>query len=241
MVSHNRTYRFSGFHEGATATVRLPESIFSDLLPNLDDIDEVKVVLHVLWRLAGMRAEGAPWITDRDLLSDAVLRMGLPGQNYVTRLQGALAKSVDHGVLLAVPSKSADDTVEVRYFANSPQGRSSVEALRRGVALTRATVEERPNIFALYEQTIGPLTALLSEDLMDAERTYPAEWIEDAFREAARLNKRNWKYILAILEHWQSEGRDGTNRQSGREAGKQDREAETRRYIDDAYDRLVHH
>jgi DNA replication protein len=245
-MTRRPVYRFAGFPEGQVPMVTLPALVFVELLPHLADLDEVKVVLHVLWRLASMRSDGAPWITERELLGDPVLRIAIEGQAQVPRLQAALAKAVDHGILLAAPWEDAEGVVEVRYFANSPQGRTSVAALARGVSPARATVEERPNIFALYEQTIGPLTALLSEELMDAERTYPAEWIEDAFREAARLNKRNWKYVLAILERWQSEGRGGSDthgidREADREAGRRDREAETRRYLEDAYDRLIKH
>ena len=40
---------------------------------------------------------------------------------------------------------------------------------------------------------------MVGERLLEAEETYPAEWIEDAFREAAELNVRNWRYIERIL------------------------------------------
>jgi len=92
---------------------------------------------------------------------------------------------------------------------------------------------ERPNIFTLYEQNIGPLTAILSEDLMEAERTYPASWIEEAFHAAVSRNKRNWSYIHAILERWHTEGKD--------EVDRRDRETDTRRYIEGEYGDLIQH
>ncbi len=237
-------YRFRGFTGGSV--ISLPDQLFSELLPHLDDPDELKVVLHVLWRLARMRSSGAPWITDQEVRADAVLRDAFRGENGLARVDLALEKSVEHGILLVVPWQGADGTAERRYFANSPQGRATVAALDRGSVVERSTIEDRPNIYTLYEQNIGPLTALLGEELAEAEETYPATWIEEAFREAVRLNKRNWKYILAILERWQNEGRGteeqhGVNRGSGREAGKRDREEETRHYIEDAYDRIVRH
>lgn len=64
------------------------------------------------------------------------------------------------------------------------------------------------NIFSLYEQSIGMLAPIMVEELKLAEQTYSFNWIEDAFKEAIRLNKRNWKYINAILERWGREGRD---------------------------------
>ncbi|MBV8695216.1 MAG: DnaD domain protein [Chloroflexi bacterium] len=66
---------------------------------------------------------------------------------------------------------------------------------------------ERPNIFVLYEQNIGLLSPLIADELKDAADQYPAEWIEAAFREAVQQNKRNWKYIRAILRRWETEGR----------------------------------
>jgi DNA replication protein len=73
---------------------------------------------------------------------------------------------------------------------------------------TRVQVQiERPNIFVLYEQNIGLLTPMIANQLEDAADQYPAHWIEDAFNEAVQRNKRNWKYISAILRRWQTEGR----------------------------------
>ena len=68
---------------------------------------------------------------------------------------------------------------------------------------------ERPTIFVLYEQNIGLLTPMIADELRDAEQHFPAEWIADAFREAVLHNKRSWKYVLAILERWRTEGRGG--------------------------------
>jgi len=71
-----------------------------------------------------------------------------------------------------------------------------------------ALVDERPNVFALYEQNIGPLTPLIGEQLRAAEQDYPPEWIEEAIRLAVERNARNWRYIAAILQRWEAEGKD---------------------------------
>jgi len=254
-VTRHEGYRFPGFPQGTVPKVALPELVFADLVPHIDDLDLLKVVLVVFWRLSKMRAEGAPWVTDRELLGDAALREALAGPEAVglaeavslaeveARLTAALRAAVEHEILLAADWPRADGATEVRYFANSPRGRASVAAVRRGESPERVAVQARPNIFTLYEQNIGSLTALLSEDLMEAEETYPAAWIEDAFREAVRLNKRSWKYILAILERWQAEGRDEIDRRTDGRPGEdeQDRDTQARRYIEEAYDRIVRH
>jgi DnaD/phage-associated family protein len=78
---------------------------------------------------------------------------------------------------------------------------------------TYTELEELPDIFTLYEQNIGMLTPMIAEELREAEKLYPLNWIKDAIKEAVALNKRSWRYIAAILERWSAEGRsDGTYR-----------------------------
>ena len=225
-------WRFSGFPEGKAPVVRLPELVFAELVPHIDDLQELQVTLVVLWRLARRQARVAPWVTREELLSDTVLRQALEDAG-AANLDLALARAVARGTLLEVTWERADGSEEWRYFANGPRGRMAVAALERGLDPAQAEVTERPNIYTLYEQNVGPLTALLSEDLREAEETFPAEWIEEAFREAVRLNKRSWKYIRAILERWQTEGRDEIDRRAGEEDG--------RRYIEGKYADFIQH
>ena len=74
---------------------------------------------------------------------------------------------------------------------------------------------QRPSIFSLYEQNIGLLTPLLAEQLVEAERRYPAGWIEAAFIEAVNHNKRSWSYVRRILETWEQEGQPHGNGKLG--------------------------
>ena len=89
------------------------------------------------------------------------------------------------------------------------------------------------NIFTLYEQNIGMITPMLAEELKEAEKLYPALWIEEAFKEAVMLNKRSWRYIARILERWVREGKEiGEDRQSNKKGG-------TNKYIRGKYGHLV--
>jgi len=90
---------------------------------------------------------------------------------------------------------------------------------------------ERPNIYALYEQNIGPLTPILSETLQEAEKNYPLEWIEDAIRIAVVKNVRTWRYVEAILRSWKEKGRDGTDRETTEENRKRDSEGKFSDYV----------
>ena len=118
------------------------------------------------------------------------------------------------------------------YFMNTPKGRAAVDALTRGEWRPTGDPEtpvdllvERPNIFNLYEQNIGPLTPMIAEELRDAEENYPTSWIEEAIHLAVTNNARSWRYVLAILERWQAEGKDDRE-------DRRDTEAYRQRYLE---------
>ena len=67
---------------------------------------------------------------------------------------------------------------------------------------------DRPNIFVLYEQNVGLMTPLIAEQLRDLEKSYPPDWIDEAFEIAVSRNKRALRYIQAILKRWETEGKE---------------------------------
>jgi DnaD/phage-associated family protein len=63
---------------------------------------------------------------------------------------------------------------------------------------------------------------MIADTLKDAETLYQAEWITDAIGLAVKNNKRNWKYIEAILKRWKEEGRaQKQDRRNDQKDGKQ--------------------
>ncbi len=142
------------------------------------------------------------------------------------RLRGliarGLARVVEAGVLLALPLERDGARGEL-YFLNTPADRRGMEAVRSGAVpldprvlrdaasqapVAAASADARSNVFALYEQLIGTISPLIADELAEAERLYPAEWLEAAFREAAAQNARSWRYVSRILERWAIEGPD---------------------------------
>lgn len=71
------------------------------------------------------------------------------------------------------------------------------------------------NIFAVYEQEIGPLTPIIGDELKLAEQEYPPDWIILALQTASRNNKRSWAYAHAILKRWKVEGFQSVNKPPG--------------------------
>jgi len=205
---------FRGFPSGRVSMTPLPDLFFSELLPLIDDLAELKVTLHVLWRL--YHKKGAhQYVTLTELLGDGTLLRGLQslaGAPEDTLRQG-LRRAVSRGTLLHLEASESGEHV---YLANSPRGRQSLEQALLGdwtptegaEWVEPAAPQERPNIFELYEQNIGLLQPIIAEQLQEAEQTYPADWIDEAFRIAVERNVRNWKYISRILERWASEGKD---------------------------------
>jgi DnaD/phage-associated family protein len=228
---------FAGFPPGPNPYTPLPDAFFTSALPELEDVNEVKVTLHLFWLL--YQKVGEPrCASDRELLADPLLRRGLRRRGdprpYEVRLRAALEGARARGLLLRVRVR-IDDEIVTWYFFNTERSRAAVAELLQGVASPEILLEvegpianaasgeeglddgahsfsveiERPNIFTLYEQNIGLLAPLVAEELRDAGERYPWDWIEAAFREATQQNKRKWSYIRAILKRWEIDGKGG--------------------------------
>ena len=214
--------KFAGFPAGARATA-IPNVFFSELLPQVRDADELRVLVYVFYALG--RRRGYPrFVTAAELAAEAPLATALGGDMGTTeRLENALAAAVERGALIVLaigePGKE-----EMAFLLNTPSGRRAVAAFAKGRLGGRqpeppseAPAGERANVYRLYEDNIGPLTPLVAQELKEAEELYPVEWIREAFREAAVLNHRSWRYAARILERWATEGRK--REEAGRDPG----------------------
>lgn len=180
----------------------VPEPFFRDLLPAISDPDELRTTLLLFWALQQRR--GAP-----RAVSETELRRTSESLELMSAeaLEHALYFVTQRGAFLC--AVTADG--ERHYLLNTPSDRralASQGAQLREVPLTAALSAPERNVFQIYEENVGPLTPMLAEELRDAEQHYPLPWLEDAFREAVALNRRNWRYIKRILERWTQEGRE---------------------------------
>jgi DNA replication protein len=240
---HNDMATFSGFPEGKARLIPIPEAFFRQVLLEIDDLAELKLTVHIFWRLDQM--EGAfRYLHLAELVQDQALLAGFGSDAEQSRqaLGDALEQAVLRGVLLRADWQSTSGT-ETLYFLNSPKGRAALQAIQEGKwkpVLSTPVVEpppEAPNIFRLYEENIGPLTPMIAETLGEAEDTYPAAWIAEAIGIAVKNNKRTWRYIGAILERWQREGKDGRKEKQDRPDSAESR----RKYIEGDYSEFVKH
>jgi DnaD/phage-associated family protein len=198
----------------------IPNFFLSAILPQINDISELKTTLHVLAAL--YRKRGYPrFVTYGELLGNASLMTNLRGGAKPPDevLRRALEMATQRGTVIHMVL-DRDGVSEDVYFLNTESDRQIVAKIQSGelrlsglkaVGQTYAEVEEQPDIFTIYEQNVGMLTPMIAEELQEAEKLYPEVWIRDAIKEAVSLNKRNMRYIVRILERWSAEGKsDGT-------------------------------
>jgi DnaD/phage-associated family protein len=229
--------RFAGFPQGSAPSAAIfPAQFFSELLPLIDDLAELKVTLFCFHAIS--QQEGRFRCLRRaDFLKDEPLRRSLhacdPAAEAESVLDSALDRAAARGTLLTT-SIRLNGAEERLYLVNTVNGRLALEQLKAGLwvpAADESIIEilpERPNIYRLYESNIGPLTPMIADALKDAGLHYPPEVIADAIREAVKSNKRSWRYIDAILKRWEIEGRDGQS--VGRSA-----EPDGKKYIQGKY------
>jgi DNA replication protein len=211
---------FKGFTDKETFT-SIPDSFFHKLLNEISDAEELKVTLYAIWCFRNM--EGRVHVLREQDFS-----------GMVADPAPALEKAVARGSLIRVVQEA-----ETTYFLNSPRGRAAAESLRSGSLSPDSLAAsnpppERPNVFRLYEENIGPLTPLIADMLKDAEKTYSEEWVAEALGIAVKNNKRSWRYVEAILKRWKVEGH-------AKKQNKRDAQEDGRRYVEGEYADFVEH
>lgn len=205
--------KFDGFPAGELRFTAVPDLFFARLLPQIDNLVELKLILHFLWVHYRQARQG---ISKNELLTDETLvqSLALIDDEVEQAVTLGLSRAVAHKMLLHAQVETEDGRHDL-YFLNSERGRlarAKVEEGEVGVVaisgLEVAPPTKRPNIFELYEDNIGLISPILADELKDAENIYSPEWIEDAFKIAVENNVRKWSYIRAILERWATSGRE---------------------------------
>jgi DnaD/phage-associated family protein len=206
--------KFNGFPPGKARTTVVPNQFFSELLPAIDDLVELKLTLYCMWALQQQEGEHR-YVLRREVLQDKLFLDGVDPdpEHAAEQVKQAFERATTRGTLLHVIVEGVQGPEDL-YFLNTVRGRNAVRAIEKGQFVFGgrdcpvALVVERPNIFALYEQNIGPLTPMIGDQLRDAEKDYPPEWIAESIQIAVERNRRNWRYVMGILKRWQTEGKE---------------------------------
>jgi len=206
--------KFDGFGSGKENPIRVHGRFFSELLPLIDDLAELKLILYCYHALH--QIEGDYRYLHYSDFRDSGLLMGMLGDVYPEMdpddlLDQTLENVLKRGALLHVEVE-LEAGPEALYFLNTDIGREAIAQLNAGQwrpDRTRAIeiLPPRPNAYALYEANIGPLTPRIKDEIQDAEKEFSAPWVEEAILKAVEYNKRNWAYIRGILTRWKQEGK----------------------------------
>jgi len=231
---------FAGFSNHKDRLASIPSSFFTDLLPLIDHLGELKVTLYAIWFI-GQQEGNFKNIHFNHFRNDEVFMTGMGESSKISldNLIEALERACERGSLLCYKPENSS-LLDATFFINSPKGRAAIKAIQQGSwspsNQDRAVLipaSDRPNIYKLYESNIGPLTPIVADTLHEAEESYPIDWIEQAIQIAVQNNVRRWRYIEAILISWKERGRD--------EKDRRDTQEDPRRFIDGEYGEFFKH
>jgi DNA replication protein len=137
------TKPFTGFSTDKQKTVRVPEGFFEDLLAQITSMLEMKVTLHLFWRLArnGQGGLAPRMLSLSDLEQDATLKSALSKSRGPRPTEEALREglelAVSRGTVLQLwvreePTDISEGRTEQWFVLNTRENREWVEALGKG-------------------------------------------------------------------------------------------------------------
>ncbi len=241
---------FSGFSRGVTYTP-VPNPLFGPLLEEIQDLAELKVTLRGLWLLN--RKRGMPRVVPLEqFLNDRALLKGLgsAGRDPQEEIRRGLELAVSRRTFL-VYQPDPDPTGRRYYLLNTESDRRALARMQgddnwspgADPAFSEDHLDqpapERPNIFALYEDNVGLISPMIAEELKEAEELYPWPWLNEAFKIAVTQNRRNWRYIAAILQRWAAEGKDSEGKDYGKPGGHSQKDSR-QKYLEEYQRRRGH-
>ncbi len=148
---------FQGFPKGHSRFTPVPD-LFAELLVQIDDLDELKLTLYMIWSL--YRQKGYPrYLTVPELEAEGPLLSALlsEGGDALPRLHAAIDRAVRRGSLLHL--RVGEDGNELDYlFVNTPQGRRAVREVRHGeLILERSGPVREPHVQRARPRILGSL------------------------------------------------------------------------------------
>ena len=204
---------FDGFTSGAPVTP-LPQALLRDLVPTMSDPAELIVTLYAVEAIARQRRYPRR-VSLSDLRESRSLIEALASFCRDREVEDAFRQGLDsaseRGSLLM--ARSVQDGGWVEWIAlNDADGQRAMASASMPPATRSAYGREPVNSSApeIWQSAFGTaMPPILSEEVKAAESRYGSDWMRDAFAESAANGVRNWRYVQAILERWETEGRDG--------------------------------
>jgi DNA replication protein len=123
---------FKGFPPGKTFTTLIPNLFFSELLPAIDDLDEMKLTLYCFWALHEQEGEHR-YLVRREVLQDKLFLSGIDSdpERAAEQVTAAFERATTRGTLLHVTVGGTQGPEDL-YFLNTARGRNAVRAIEKG-------------------------------------------------------------------------------------------------------------
>ncbi len=212
--------KFDGFRDKPILLIDIPDQFFTDILPIIADLHQLKLALYLLFTF-GKIESGFHYTTLFTILDkmeiDQILgfeEIDPSRDSLIEHLKTNLKNLSELGIIFLVDT-GLPDKPDTLIFLNSSKGRAAIQAYQNGQLSVEGNIignsaweNSKPSLFTLYEDNIGPLTPIIADAIIDAENDYPERWISEAINLSAKRNIRNWNYINAILKKWRQNGRD---------------------------------
>jgi hypothetical protein len=124
--------KFQGFEEGKKNFSALPDQFFSELLPAIDDLNELKVTIYLLWSAYRLGDFGAAFRLQDILLDEQFTRVW---KSAVKLAAGS--QPVPAGCPRVGADRGADRQPAALLLYQSLRGRAAAELFRQGQRLIR--------------------------------------------------------------------------------------------------------
>ena len=194
-------------------TITISNTILEKSIENLNNINEIKIFLRIISLIhQKQNLNVEDFGISFDEISEDLVILKLLGPDSLTKDQTNKKLKEICDVL------KTKDFINQKIYTNNITGvKKDIFYLKTFEKINAPIVEENiidsnlnkpKNIFQLYEDNIGMLNPMIVDELLQAENKFPFNWIIEAVKESVTRNKRNWKYIHAILETWDTEGKN---------------------------------
>ncbi|MHB8807093.1 MAG: DnaD domain-containing protein [Anaerolineaceae bacterium] len=190
-----------------------------DTIGEIQDSLQLKILLFAIW-LAQESGDEANPLSLQDFYSypEFLNRIGSDPESIRKNLLKGLKTNMEASFLIGNSLEAVQQGSP--FYLNTARGKQASQ-LQKPAMNDSFKSPVRSDIFALYEENIGPLTPFIADMLKDAEKEYSKEWLEEAIQIAVVNNVRKWRYIQAILTSWKEEGRNGRDQRHAEEDYKQ--------------------
>ncbi|MQG19290.1 MAG: DnaD domain protein [SAR202 cluster bacterium] len=188
--------------------INISSNIINKSIESLNTLLEIKIFLRIIFLL--QKKQNSTVVSFEEILNDSKINQLLKCENSISvknheKLKQICNNLIDYKLInKKIYSNNITREKQIVFFiknfleeSNSPSATNTLEI----------NYKKPKNIFELYENNIGLLNPMIVDELIEAEKKYPFNWVIDAVKESVTRNKRNWKYIHTILETWNTEGK----------------------------------